>query len=408
MCSQRRDPLTRRRFLGSGAAALTGAGLACSAFQRFAVAADSAVASPKSAATSADAWPNFRNGLNLRGVARTQLSAPPKLRWERETADGCKSTPAIADGRVYVGQLSGELQALNLATGEPQWTYRSLEAADPKTFIPGFSGPVTISGDVVLCGDEEGKLHCVDRHTGQARWVFDAGGLIVGGATVVGERVIVGAHSQFLYGINLQTGEKLWEFDCQGPVNGSQAFDGNLTFVSGCSEPVLYVVDTTTGQEHARVPLDDLLIATPALVDGVLYFGTSEGLVLAVDWKQPKTLGKFETRQPREVHSAPAVTDQFVVIGARDKGVYCLERQKLTQKWVFNTRAGNDGSPVVVGDRVFIGSGDKFLYAISLETGQEVWKYAAGVSFADSSPAVAEGCLVICTEGPSGKILCFE
>ncbi len=219
--------------------------------------------------------------------------------------------------------------------------------------------------------------------------------------------MVFGAHTQFLYGLNLVTGEKLWEFDCKGPVNGTQAYEGDLTFVSGCSEPVLYVVDTRTGLEHAQVPLDDLLIATPALVDGVLYFGTSEGLVQAVDWKAKKTLASFETRQPREVHSAPSVTSDLVVIGCRDKSVYGLDRKTLEKRWVHATRAGNDSSPVVVGDRVYIGSGDKFFYGLNLQDGREVWKHSAGLPFAEASPAAAEQRLVVCTEGPSGKVLCF-
>jgi outer membrane protein assembly factor BamB len=401
MRNERRSALDRRGFLARTVGDVSAAGLVGLAVSQ----SKSLAGAP--AAPPTDSWPNFRNGLDLRGIARTTLPAAPAVKWERETVDGCKSTPAIVGGKVYVGQLSGELQSLNLSDGEPQWTYRSLEADNPKTFIPGFSSPVTVAGDAVLCGDEEGYLHCVEAATGKPRWKFEPGGLIVGAASVLGDRVICGAHSQFLYGINLATGEKLWEFDCKGPVNGTQAFEGDLTFVSGCSEPVLYVVDTTTGQEHDQVPLDDLLIATPALVDGILYFGTSEGLILAIDWKAKKTLAKFETRQPREVHSAPAVTDNLVIIGCRDKSVYALDRKTLEKKWVYPTRAGNDGSPVVVGDRVYIGSGDKFLYGLNLADGKEVFKHGAGVSFAEASPAVAEGRMVACTEGPSGKIICW-
>lgn len=390
--------LTRRGFLYQSAAGPLAAGVTAA----LPVGAAEIAASPPT-----DQWPDYRNGADLRGIANTTLSDELTLQWERPADDGCKSTAAVIGGQVYIGTLSGELLCLDLASGEERWKYKSLEANDPKTFIPGFSAPVTVAGDVVLCGDEEGLLHCVDRRTGGKRWTFNAEGLIVGGAAVRGDRVIVGGHSQFLYGLNLQTGEKQWEFNANGPINGTQAFEGDLTFVTGCSEPVLYVVDTRTGEEHARVPLEDLLIATPALADGILYFGTSEGRVLAVDWKAQTTVWKFETQQPREVHSAPAVTADAVVIATRDKSLYCLDRKTGAQRWAFRTRAGNDNSPVVVGGRVYFGSGDKFLYGVGLADGQEQWKFGAGVSFTESSPAIAAGRLVIGTDGPNGRILCF-
>jgi outer membrane protein assembly factor BamB len=394
--------IDRRQFLHS--AAVAAAGSSClTAVARHARAAEG----DAGLVAASSSWANFRNGTSLRGIAGTTLSPTPSLIWERETADGCKATPAIIGGRAYVGLLSGDLQALDLRTGEPQWTYKSLVTDNPKTFIPGFSSPVTVTDDCVLCGDEDGTLHCVERETGEQRWVFATESLIVGGATVIDGRVVFGSHANFLYGVDLRSGEKLWEFDTKGPVNGTQVFDGPLTFVSGCSEPILYVIDTTTGQEHSQVPLDDLLIASPALIDGILYFGTSEGLVLAVDWKARQTVWKYETRQPREMHSAPAVTDKLVIIGARDKSLYALHRDKGTEAWTFTTRAGNDNSPVVVGDRAYFGSGDKFLYGVSLANGVETFKYNAGLPFADASPAIGEERLVVCTEGPLGKILCF-
>lgn len=359
------------------------------------------------AAPPGDEWPDFRNGQELRGIAGTQLPATPEVKWELETADGCISTPAIGTGRAYVGTLSGDLLCLNLDDGKEVWNYRSLVTNDPKTFVPGFNSPVKLTEKSVICGDDDGTLHCVDRETGVKQWTFDAGGVIVGGASVVGELVVFGSHSQFLYGLNLQTGMKQWEFDCQGPVNGTQVMAGQFTFVTGCSEPVLYVVDTTTGKEHSRLPLDDLLIASPAILGDVLYFGTSEGKVLALDWRQQKALWKYELQQSQEVHSSPAVTDDLVIIGGRDKGVHALDRRSGEKRWIFPTRGSNDNSPVVAGDRVYFGSKDRNVYAVNLADGQEAWKYNAGQPFEESSPAIAAGRMVLAGSGPGGRILCF-
>ena len=65
-----------------------------------------------------------------------------------------------------------------------------------------------------------------------------------------------------------------------------------------------------------------------------------------------------------------------------------------------------DGSPVVVGDRVFFGSSDRNLYAVNIDDGSQAWQYQVGHRIT-GSPAVGEGYLVIGTDQRQGKILCF-
>ncbi len=392
----------RRRFLACGTlfgtALWTGWSINC---------LHSAPARKGASFPPSDSWPNFRNGPDLRGIAQTKLPKSPKLVWEKEAPDGCQSTPAIVDGHVYVGTLSGYLHCWTLREGRELWKYASKETSDPKAFIPGFSSPVTVTERYVLAGDEEGTMHCIDRKTGQKKWQVDTEGLVVGGASQIGDRVIFGSHGQVLYCVQLESGETVWTYDVQGPVNGTQAVAGEFTFVTDCGSPVLYVINTTTGKQETKIPLKDLLIATPALRDDVLYFGTSEGLVLAVHWKEQKEVWSFEMDQGGEVHSSPAVTDDHVYICGPDKSLYCLDRRTGKKVWKFSTRSGNDNSPVVVGDRLFFGSGDRNVYAIRLKDGSEQWKFNAGLPFKESSPAVAEGHLVICTERAGGRILCF-
>lgn len=65
-----------------------------------------------------------------------------------------------------------------------------------------------------------------------------------------------------------------------------------------------------------------------------------------------------------------------------------------------------DSSPVVVGDRVFIGSNDGNLYELGLTDGKERWKHNAGKPIS-AAPAVGEGVLVIGSESRDGKVFCF-
>lgn len=357
------------------------------------------------AAPSMD-WPDFRNGLHLQGVAGSDLPADPQLKWEMTVRDGVTSTPVIVGDAVYVATLGGLLICFELETGDVRWEYSSVKPDEPADFPPAFIAPLTFANQTVYAGDDTGVLHAVDAMTGEQRWTAQLASDIVGAAGVVGDRVICGCSSGLLYGFSVADGSELWKFETQGPVNGSQAFDGDYTFVTGCDQPILRVVDINTGEQAQEVTLEGLLIASPALHNGILYYGDDGGRVLAIDWKAGVNIWIYEHDSRAEIHSSPAVKDDYVVIGSRDRNVHCIDRKTGEPIWIFPTRGPVDPSPVIVGDRVFIASADRNIYGIRLSDGAEVWNYNTGERIT-GSPAIGRGHLVIGTEGSEGRILCF-
>jgi eukaryotic-like serine/threonine-protein kinase len=352
-------------------------------------------------------WTTFRNGPSLLGVAGSTLPDKLELLWEVPTPDGVVSTPVIRGGRVYVGTLVGYLLCLDLKTGKELWRYRSIESTDEKEFASGFAAPIGIAGETVFAGDDQGMFHAVDAASGKKRWTFDAKGEVVGGPTFLGDRVLFGSHDGKLFCLKQSDGSVVWTFETQGPVNGTPTLAGPYTFITGCDKPILRVVDTATGKQHAEVPLNELLIASAAVVDDILYFGTDAGSVIALDWKNKQRVWTYSVpNREQQIHSSPAILGNTLVIGSRDKHLHAIDRLTGKGLWTFATRAKIDGSPVIVGERVFFGSADKFLYGVSLKDGKQVWKQSVGQSVA-GSPAVAENCLVIGTETSSGRILCF-
>ncbi|MBX3441270.1 MAG: PQQ-binding-like beta-propeller repeat protein [Planctomyces sp.] len=386
----------RRDFLRHAAAV----GLAAAFPQRLAglLAADAA---PE------DSWKTFRNGPELRGVAARPLPEKLELLWEMPTPDGVVGTPAILDGRTFVGTLSGDLLCLDLTSGEEIWKYQALVPPDQNTFVPGFAAPIGIAGDLVFAGDDSGVMHAVDRASGELRWKFESKDQIVGGPTFDDQHVIFGSHDGKLYCLARADGAKAWEYNTEGPVNGTPVLAGPYTFVTGCDKPVLRIVDTQTGAEHSEAPLRELMIASAAIVGDLLYFGTDNGTVYAYDWRKHEPVWTYSVpNRQQQIHSSPAVTEELVVIGSRDRHLHAIDRKTGEGRWTFQTRAKIDGSPVIAGDRVYFGSSDRILYGVSLADGQQVWRHAAGQSVT-GSPAIAEGKLVIGTETSSGRVLCF-
>jgi outer membrane protein assembly factor BamB len=85
--------------------------------------------------------------------------------------------------------------------------------------------------------------------------------------------------------------------------------------------------------------------------------------------------------------------------------VHALDAKSGSENWTFATKSGIDSSPVIVGERVFIGAGDGRLYGLNLTNGEKVFEYEAGGGGFSASPAVAEGRLVIGNN--DGELFCF-
>lgn len=353
-----------------------------------------------------ESWPSFRNGSAQLGVAKTKLPEPLVLKWKFPASDGVPGTAAIVGGRVYVGLLKGELVCLNLQSGEPVWSYRSIDDPDPKAFAPGFKAGCLVTTDAVYIGDEDGMFHAVDRATGRKRWTFTTQGEIAGCASPVGEHIIVGSHDSFLYCLNAADGKEVWKFQTQDRVNCSPAVVDGFTFVAGCDEH-LRVIDVQTGKQRSDIPLESYLIASPAVLGDMLYVGTYASEVVAVDWKNEKIVWRYkDVSREFPYHASAAVTDKFVVVGGRDKQMHCIDRVTGRGVWTFPTRGRIDSSPAIVGERVYFGSSDRNIYGVNLADGKEVWKFNAEGEIT-AGIAVGEGHLVVGSEGSQGYVYCF-
>ena len=368
--------------------------------------AEPSLAPSASAPPGPQSWVSFRNGHAQAGVAGSTLPQELDLLWKYPDADGFLTAVAIVGPHVYAPGLSGYLYCLDRTSGELIWKYRSIEDADPETFAPGFKAAPTVTADTVYLGDEDGLFHAVDRANGAQRWVFTTEAEIAGGAAVVGDQVIFGSHDSFLYCLNASDGSLVWKFQTEDRVNCSVAIAGKHTFVAGCDEH-LRVIDIEGGGQTSDIPLRSYLIASPAVVDNMLYVGTYASEVVAVDWKQKEVVWRYrDPRRELPYHASAAVTDQYVVVGGRDKQMHCIERATGNGVWTFPTRGRIDSSAVIVDERVFFGSADRNLYGLQLSNGKEIWKFNAEKPVS-AGAAVGEGCLVIGSEGPDGFLYCF-
>src|SRR2546425_9924349 len=344
-----------------------------------------------------DDWPQFRGNPQLTGISTSAVPKTLKLLWTYDAGEPVESSAAIADGVVYIGSGAGFLSAVDLQTGKLRWKYKVSQEG------VGESSPA-VSNGVVYVGDLAGVFHAVDIKTGKALWTYKTGADIKSSPVVVDDRVLIGSYDGTLYCLSVKNGAVLWKVTTENYVHATPAVADGIAYISGCDE-VFRGIRVSDGKQLFEFPSGAYTAASPALAGPFAYFGTFSNEVLAANLKSKKMTWRYENPEKHfPFYSSAAVTEGKVVLGGRDKLVYCLNSTTGKPHWTFATRARVDSSPAIAAGRVYIGSNDGRLYVLYLASGAKVWEFEAGAPLS-SSPAIAAGRVGIGAQ--DGRVYCF-
>jgi outer membrane protein assembly factor BamB len=287
------------------------------------------------------------------------LPAGPPPAWQTRLNGQIFASPAVFDGKVYIGTTGGVFNALDARDGKILWSFAAgrpifgtaLAAADaiyftcdngylfrlrrddgkevwrydlgdarasrilahPEVFAWDWHGPKPALADgVVYAGAGDGSFHAVDAASGARRWRFATGDRVRGGAAIAGDRVVFGSGDHFLYAHDRATGKELWKRDTGAAFEDLPLVAGDRVF-AGNRGGGLYAFSVATGEPFWKTFFwGSWVESTPTLSGGVLYIGSSD-------------LRRVSAIAPEDGH----------VLWRTD--VY---------GWTF-------GTPLVVGDRIF-------------------------------------------------------
>jgi outer membrane protein assembly factor BamB len=347
-------------------------------------------------------WPVFRGDAHMTGVGDAKLPDQLEVRWKFQTGEGKKvdsieSAPAVVGGVVYVSSLDKHLYAIDLATGKQKW----------KTKLSYMKASPAVKNGRVYVGDLGGMFYCVSAADGKVVWKFDTGGAeIQASANFHGDNILFGSHDSNLYCLS-PDGKKAWATPVDGPINAGTAVVGDRAFATGCSDGILHVIDAKSGKELGNIDLVGQSVATAAVVGDRLYASMVSNQVVAADLKTMKKVWTFEpAKRAQPFHSSPAVAHGIVVAGSRDKKVYALDAATGAEKWNVETAGQVDASPVIVGDRVYVGSlsEDGNFYVFDLKTGRKLQQLELEAPVG-GSVGVGPDCILVGTD--KGVVYCL-
>lgn len=190
-----------------------------------------------------------------------------------------------------------------------------------------------------------------------------------------------------------------WQFKTEGAVLSSPVIVNGVVFV-GSSDRNLYAVDQNTGQQKWKFRANGPINSSPAVAEGIVYFTSLDGGFYALDAETGTRKWRFRMElerrfQAKGLHgqsprpqiipdtwdfftSSPAVFNGAVYFGSGDGNVYALNAKSGELQWKFETKDIVHASPAIANNTVYIGSWDGNLYALDAETGAEKWRYKAG------------------------------
>lgn len=302
-------------------------------------------------------------------------SAAPKsishLLWEFKTGGRVISSPVAAGGIVYVGSDDHCLHAIDAGNGRERWKYQSGANVN--------STPTVVNGRVYFLS-LDGNAYSLDARTGKLIWKFSTGGE---------SRLNVAG----LYGLapSREVVPDPWDFFISSPV-----LDGSIVYF-GSGDHNVYALDALTGSLLWKYQTGDVVHSSPAIADGILYIGCWDGVLYALNAKTGQPVWKFATGVDathfmQGIPGSPAVAGGLVVFGSRDNFIYALDAASGKEVW----RQSNSGSwviasPAIVDNLVYVTTSDTMkLRVLELKTGSPVFELGYK-AYSFSSPAIAAG-----------------
>jgi outer membrane protein assembly factor BamB len=289
-----------------------------------------------------------------------------------------KSGPVLKDDYIYMGVDDGTFYCITKQDGSIVWTYKVMFGSRGKRI---FSTPVVYK-DVVMFGAYDGNLYCLDRFTGKRRWVFTDADWIGSSPSVDEGRGIVFVGLEFglidkrggVVAVDITSGKALWKnYTMTGLTHASPAFNKKHTMVvCGCNDNHVYAFNAKNGDILWKYETKGTL-KYGALFDDSRNFAIIAGMdggVYVLHMKDGSLYHRFEARFG--FYATPVLVGDKIIIGSLDKLVYCYNLVTKKTDWTFETFGRIFASPAVHKKSVFIGSNDGRLYEIDIESGKNI------------------------------------
>jgi len=315
------------------------------------------------------------------------------IQWDvpRPGALPFNSMPLPAEGRVFVGDGSGVLAALDRDSGDVLW---ELDLGSPIRASPA------IGGDLVFAGTDGGEVVAV-RAAGVEAWRKDLqDGPVLASFLVAGDMLYAGTEGGTLFALEPATGTVRWSVPVGGAVTRGAVIGDGVLYV-GAAGGRFSAIDVETQMVLWAAKLGAGEVGTPTLGDGLVYAGRgllaadSDRALVAIDIDDGDIVWRFPSPVGEQVHMGGLAAGAVYAI-SEDGNVYALDEGTGEKLWAATIGERLTTPVAIVDEVVYLSAEPRSVVAIDAGSGRELWR--VGLLGNGSVPAVSDGRLFVGTD----------
>jgi outer membrane protein assembly factor BamB len=261
---------------------------------------------------------------------------------------------------------------------EPEKSFLGLETGVDAI---SYSSPV-LASERLIFGSERFGITALSRRNGQVLWQHKLDSAVMAVPLVLENFVVAGSGAGTVYKLELNGGHEVWHVNLGSAVNGAPIFAYQRLYV-GTEDEAVHALDPATGKvlwSYRRPPFSGTSVrggGNPAAVAGKIWLGFSDGFLVSLNPDSGAVESEKQYRDNLKFSDLDAR-----VVGWRDGLLVSTYDGKLRYlrrdgSLVWEFKSGGSRPPLVDdGEVIYFPSSDGAVYAISGNTGKEIWSYA--------------------------------
>lgn len=175
--------------------------------------------------------------------------------------------------------------------------------------------------------------------------------------------------------------ELLWTFETEAAITSSPVVADGLVYF-GSDDTRVYAVELETGAKLWSFATEDIVEAPPLVHRGTVYVGSSDFFFYALDANTGELRWKYETDDKilggANWFSPPDGGSDRILVGSYDTQLYCFDADTGAKLWTYKTDNYVNGTPALLGERVIFGGCDAVLHVVSAATGEPLSRVELG------------------------------